>query len=605
MSEHRAISRRPQSPPRRQRACLPCTKAKTRCQYENNEIGDGCNRCRRLAISCTPQTNPSIRRPRQVKAKDAFTTIPKPLGQPRHEFTISYYSPPETEQDAGGMTGLDMEADSGRDLRQSPYSIPRQPMVLSPESSVSSDHLFGPGFGITWDQADKALLDFTLIFTAHFPFIILDHDITARRLFDEKPLLLRTILMISIGITSAKSREIRRSVDAWIGQHLLAMEEQSLDILQGLIVHIAWANPHFYSDHRVTKLIYLAVGLAHSLGITKQPAPEAVQARSETQANDEHRAFLACYYIASTNSFQFGRPSPFSPSHVQYCIDALERSSEFSTDFLLIKFIKFQQFLGQIPTFYDDVYDMKGCQEISEHASDRLKDIRGELDDSMSDIAHKHPKFLLLWSMHHYSFTQLHLPMTYATPDSKAASRVQLECLKYCLEATRTYVNFTKSFSPDGFLYTPFTAVAVITFMLISASRLVLVEIDGWDLDEARRSINLGSAIDEMLAKLTAAGKVKAARVAAEAAANPSGYTPDGPDDEEKDKLQVLIRMIESIRDWLDRHGAFGSTRDYTTNPDLSESRTSRDIYLSPQSPVWNFTYFFESLLQVDRDPTL
>lgn len=510
-------------------------------------------------------------------------------------------SPPVIAQEASETTSLGMIVDSSRNLQQSPYSIPRQSTSLSSGSSATSDLPLSPGFGITWDQAERALLDFTLIYTAHFPFIILDHDITARRLFVEKPLLFRAILMIAIDITSSKSREIRRSVDAWIGQHLMVMEEQSMASLQGLIVHIAWANPHFYSDHRVTKLIYFAVGLAHSLGITRQPPSEIIQAKSEAEVNEEHRAFLACFYFSSTNSFQFGRPNPLSASHVQYCVDSLERSSEFQTDFLLIKLIKFQLFLGQVPTFYEGLCDMKWCREISEDVSDQLRDIRRDLDDSMSDIAQKHPKFLLLWSLHHYAFTQLHIPLTYATPDTKAASLVQLECMNYCLEATRTYVNFTKSFSPDGFLYTPFTALAVIISMLISVSRLLLVEIDGWDLDEARRSIDLEPAIDEILAKLTSAGKIKAARVAAEAATNPSSYIQDGPDEEEKDKLQVFIKLIESIRNWLDEHGVFRSKNDYTTNAGAIESRTSKPVYLSPQSPLWNFTYFFESILQVDR----
>lgn len=141
--------------------------------------------------------------------------------------------------------------------------------------------------------------------------------------------------------------------------------------------------------------------------------------------------------------------------------------------------------------------------------------------------------------------------------------------------------------------------------MLIAVSRLLLVEVDGWDLDEARRSIDLESSIDEMLAKLTTAGEIKAARVAAEAATYPSSYLTDGPDEEEKDKLQVFIKLIKSIRNWLDEHGVFHSTKEYTTNAGTTESRTSKHVYLNPQSPLWNFTYFFETLLQVDSGSNL
>ena len=86
---------------------------------------------------------------------------------------------------------------------------------------------------------------FTTIFSAHFPFIILEHDVTAHRLFVEKPLLFRAILMTTVHLTLAKRREIRRSVDAWIGQHLLVMNEPSLGALQGLIVYMAWYRVPF------------------------------------------------------------------------------------------------------------------------------------------------------------------------------------------------------------------------------------------------------------------------------------------------------------------------------------------------------------------------
>lgn len=35
---------RPRSPPRRQRACLPCMKSKARCKFESNSVDNGCER---------------------------------------------------------------------------------------------------------------------------------------------------------------------------------------------------------------------------------------------------------------------------------------------------------------------------------------------------------------------------------------------------------------------------------------------------------------------------------------------------------------------------------------------------------------------------------
>ncbi|KAI0434473.1 hypothetical protein F5Y09DRAFT_296351 [Xylaria sp. FL1042] len=608
MPGHNTIDRRPQSPPRRQRACLPCTKAKARCHYENNEIGDGCNRCRRLQIPCNPQTTKSLRRPRQVKAKDKFehVNVSTTPVQGRSEIPGADYGDAMIDSGSHQPQKRTNDVPSPSRLRQKQYNIPHHPKSLPSQPSATNHSLSSPGFGISWDQAEKAVEDFTTIFTAHLPFIILDHDITARRLSTEKPLLFRAILMIAIDLTSAKSCEIRKSIDAWVGQHLLVMEEQDIGALQGLMVYIFWANPHFFSDHRATQLIYFALGLAHSLGITREAAPKYNQIKKESEINEEHRVFLACYYLLSFNSFQFGRPNPLSTSYVQYCVDSLERSSEFATDFLLIKLVKFRQFIGRIPTVYQGICDTKWCREVSEDASKELHEVTKDLDDLMSDVSHKHPKLLLLWTLHNSAIAQLHLPMTYVVPDSEAGSRLQLECLQHCLQASRAFVGRVTSFSPDGLLYAPFTTLTDLISMLIATSRLLIVNIDGWDLKKARQIIDLRTTIDEVLAKVALGNKVKASRVAEAAVANPSSYKPDGPGDEKQNRIHVFVALIESIRDWLDSQGAFLSDNEESGQREDSPDDAKRPahIHANPQSPQWDFTFFFESIIQSGRDST-
>ncbi|KAI0965485.1 hypothetical protein F4678DRAFT_452728 [Xylaria arbuscula] len=597
MSGHATVDHRPQSPPRRQRACLPCTKAKARCHYENNEIGDGCNRCQRLQIACAPQVTKSLRKPRQVKVKDKIeyvnvSTTPA-RGRPDIQVAAaedagvdSIPPPPPSETNGVPNTG-------------NPKSLPSQ-------SAIPYHHPPGPGFGIPWDQAEKSVEEFTNLNTAHLPFIILDHDITARRLFIEKPLLFRAILMITNDFTTAKSREIQRSIDAWIGQHLLVMGEQNIGILQGLIVYIFWANTHFYSDHKATQLIYLAVGLAHSLGITRETVSEDIQATKESQVNEEHRAFLACYYFFSFNSFQFGRPNPLSTSYVQYCVDSLERSSEFATDFLLIKLVKFRQFIARIPTVYQGICDTKWYREVSEDASDELHRIMKDLDDFMSDVSYKHSKLLLLWTLHNSCIAQLHLPMTYIVPDSEVVSRIQLESLQHCLQACQAFVGMVKSFSPDGILRAPFTTIADLVSMLIVVSRLLILNIDGWDTKKARQSIDLKAVIDEVIAKVEIAKEVKAARVAEAAVTYPSSYKADGAEEDKQDRMNVFIDLIESIRDWLNSQGAFATNNEEPTQEDSSgDVQQFAHTYAGPQSPQWTFSYFFESIVKKDRASSL
>lgn len=65
--------------------------------------------------------------------------------------------------------------------------------------------------------------------------------VTARDVFLAKPFLFRVILLVAARVAVPKQRELRRSVSAYVGQHLVVLEERNLDLLQGLLVYIAWS----------------------------------------------------------------------------------------------------------------------------------------------------------------------------------------------------------------------------------------------------------------------------------------------------------------------------------------------------------------------------
>lgn len=47
-------------------------------------------------------------------------------------------------------------------------------------------------------------------------------------------------MLAAAPLTLAKQNEIKTSILAYVGQHLLVMDERDLGLLQGLLVFIAW-----------------------------------------------------------------------------------------------------------------------------------------------------------------------------------------------------------------------------------------------------------------------------------------------------------------------------------------------------------------------------
>ena len=80
-------------------------------------------------------------------------------------------------------------------------------------------------YGLTWDQADRALVEFQLNHARHFPFVPLEPDIGARQLSVEKPFLFRVVMHVAARVMPERKKAMKRSVLAYLGHHLLVNGE--------------------------------------------------------------------------------------------------------------------------------------------------------------------------------------------------------------------------------------------------------------------------------------------------------------------------------------------------------------------------------------------
>lgn len=100
----------------------------------------------------------------------------------------------------------------------------------------------GPGYGLSWRDANEAVDEYRNSRMCGFPFVDVDVDVSAQELFLAKPCLLRALLATTTtgAFSLRRQAAMKRNMAAYLGQHLLMNEERSLDLLQGLLVFIAW-----------------------------------------------------------------------------------------------------------------------------------------------------------------------------------------------------------------------------------------------------------------------------------------------------------------------------------------------------------------------------
>jgi hypothetical protein len=138
-----------------------------------------------------------------------------------------------------------------------PIGSPEYPVSVSTSSQYAGtpqSHQSAPGLstansansvGSALDLKDpEALLGFYQKSIADsFPFVVIPQHITAYSLLRDKPLLFKSIVMVA-SVQNAKAQSAAaEEVLEYLSLHLLLRAEKSLDLLQGVLVFVAWYVP--------------------------------------------------------------------------------------------------------------------------------------------------------------------------------------------------------------------------------------------------------------------------------------------------------------------------------------------------------------------------
>ncbi|KAF2125014.1 hypothetical protein P153DRAFT_300614 [Dothidotthia symphoricarpi CBS 119687] len=146
----------------------------------------------------------------------------------------------------------------------------------------------------------QMLLDTYRTMVDYFPFVSLPNDCSCKDLIQHRPMLMFAVLTVashdSVLLQLKLSREFRKVIMVKIMNG-----EKSLDLLQGLLVFIAWH--HHYMDSQavsIPMLIQICVGIACDLGLDNisNIARSPLQ-REDPRDREAKRAYLGCYYLVS------------------------------------------------------------------------------------------------------------------------------------------------------------------------------------------------------------------------------------------------------------------------------------------------------------------
>ena len=138
----------------------------------------------------------------------------------RSTSTLSPLSPPPT---------LTVESDTVRNSATS-FTATADEVLNSVSSSV---------FGISPAEAEQYLLHFRTQVLINFAFVHISPRITAHKLRYERPVLFLAIMAVS-STCSTQRKAVGNEIKLILSREILAENEGNLDVLQGLLVFLAW-----------------------------------------------------------------------------------------------------------------------------------------------------------------------------------------------------------------------------------------------------------------------------------------------------------------------------------------------------------------------------
>ncbi|KAL8329814.1 hypothetical protein RB597_005209 [Gaeumannomyces tritici] len=390
-------------------ACAGCVRGKCKCMLRQD--GAGCERCHRLGKQCEPSAAlrkrksqspppdvPNAQRPRQgepsiadagstprleAKIDDLVSLLHahitpgsgKPLSLKGAAVVSLTTDPPPSATPTTGADSLfpDIVMDSATAsiqlVRPAATSDPADGAVGWPSSAASSAWMSPVAREIQaaskrWylydTEEDKRMREFNDSFITVFPFVTLNDDLSAQRLFEERPFLWLVIMTLT---EKSITQQFAMEETIWniISRRIVAEQLANLDLLLGLIFFTNWSHVFKKEKPFASMTLKLAINMAQELDLHRE-APAFTSYRTKggqlvpqthteilQRTLEERRTMLALFQISSSvwASFRKAEPLPWTP-YLDSCIIALEKARQTIRDLTLIAQVRCQIILNQL-----------------------------------------------------------------------------------------------------------------------------------------------------------------------------------------------------------------------------------------------------------------
>ncbi|KAK0364086.1 hypothetical protein LTR91_019247 [Friedmanniomyces endolithicus] len=175
--------------------------------------------------------------------------------------------------------------------------------------------------------------------TIHFPFYCLRPDASVVDMATDGPLTTVAICTVTSSAHPDTQARLAQAFRHALSATVIIRGERSMDLLQGLMIFLAWHH-NYMAKQQIHQLLYLLAGMAADLGLYRQPYE--TDALNIAAALEQDRAFLGCYYLCCGLSVMgLDKPSPLRwTDNLRRCADHLAISGSHPQDNTLVGIVE-------------------------------------------------------------------------------------------------------------------------------------------------------------------------------------------------------------------------------------------------------------------------
>ncbi len=392
-----------------------------------------------------------------------------------------------------------------------PISVPtmssdtKSTYTTSPTQLVSPDAALPPpdcrSLGVSLLEAEILFDRYRRLMANNMPFVKVPYC-TTHQMYTDRPVLLQSIVTVTYFHEYPTQQNMVKRLIRNITERVFIDGEKSLDILQAVLVLVAWFHPHIFTIPQCTNLLHIAQALTIDLGFDRPPQSASDMkpphkpgqnhpAMRQHATMAEHRAYLGTFYLTSMLSSPFRKcPSMRKTPYLEEALKALQEAQEYESDLLLIQMFRLQLLaddavMVDTPTAPVQMY---------------VKAFQADLEQLKKDDPCKAMDNVTLQLQYlAVDITIRELPLNELQGQSQISTplRSHLDELYYCVKAIRQF--FEVFFTIDASLYltVPFTFFGQFAHCFIALLKIVQLEIDGWNMKALHEQLNFSETIEE------------------------------------------------------------------------------------------------------------